>query len=98
MKTVQVLGLLGIGLALGLLVGLTVGPKLTATATTTLKVGDCVRELGHETKETISYITNGGAVETEYTRTYNDGSVGPLNRSIYYGSQLTTLVQVPCTQ
>lgn len=54
------------------------------------KVGECVRDLGHEVVETITYVTDGGAIETKWPNTYSNGF------SSYVYDNGNRLVKVSC--
>lgn len=74
-------------------IGLSAGVTLEASRDhLDLKVGDCVRELGHDTIETVSAVTNKGAVETRYfSKSANIDRIGS-----YYSFQAEKLLKVEC--
>jgi hypothetical protein len=75
----------------GLCVGIGIGQLMIMSEfSSTFKVGQCVRDLGHDTIETVSTVTARGAVETTYTRW------GTVQRDVYKGADLDALVKVNC--
>jgi hypothetical protein len=57
-----------------------------------IKVGDCVRELGHDTIETVITKSEYGAIETEYKSSYNNA----IRTEVYGKQQQEKLVKVEC--
>ena len=63
---------------------------ITSSCAHQFKVGDCIRDLGHPTIEQITFITQGGAVETKYRSEY-----GILRMERYPDSKFFVPAQCP---
>lgn len=82
------LGKIGGILVVGM-VSFIVGVSIPKTTSISLKVGDCVRELGFDASETVDFITDGGAIETNFI----DG-FGIKRTAVYETSK--KLIKVDC--
>lgn len=67
------------------------GCHVQISQNSSIKVGDCVREMGREYLEKVTYIAPNGRVETK--RTYSDGD---FTLYTYSKEEINNLIPVEC--
>ncbi len=82
------------GLLFGFIFGLTYALHSEPLESSTLKLGDCVTELGYETIEMVSIALPSGYIQTKFINQYTKEPT----KEIYSPDQVKKLYKVECTK